>query len=144
MNNPDRVRPLPTDRPLGLREGHDHPPASRTETGSRRRLGGTGIEAPQNSRFDSRREAPTPSIVCGVDGSVQAQMVRRLASILAERLSLRLILVHAVPGRSRSPWRTAPAPGEATEVFGDETAERVVCRIETCLLYTSPSPRDRS
>ena len=58
-------------------------------------------------------------------------MVRRLASILAERLSLRLILVHAVPGRSRSRWRTVPAPGEATEVFVDETAERVVCRIDT-------------
>jgi nucleotide-binding universal stress UspA family protein len=39
----------------------------------------------------------TPSVVCGVDHSSHARAVAALAAQLAERLELRLILVHAVP-----------------------------------------------
>jgi nucleotide-binding universal stress UspA family protein len=57
--------------------------------------------------------------------------VRRLALILAERLSLRLILVHTIPARSQRLRRTAPPPGEAVEISGADAADGVLRRIET-------------
>jgi len=38
-----------------------------------------------------------PSIICGVDGSLHAIAAARLAGLLAERLGLSLVIVHALP-----------------------------------------------
>jgi nucleotide-binding universal stress UspA family protein len=72
------------------------------------------------------------SIVCGIDGSRQAQAALRVAGALAERLRLRLVLVHAVaapgrdvPGIARARVRVR---GERIQTLRRETGERLLRR----------------
>src|SRR5918994_7987478 len=72
------------------------------------------------------------SIVCGIDGSRQAQAALRVAGALAERLRLRLVLVHAVaapgrdvPGIARGRVRVR---GERIQTLRRENGERLLRR----------------
>jgi len=58
-----------------------------------RRMRAATHDQPSRAEPERRYE---PTIVCGVDGSVYARAAARLAFALAERLSRRLVLVHAV------------------------------------------------
>lgn len=77
----------------------------------------------------------TPSIVCGIDASPQAHQGLTPPSLLAERLALRLVLVHAVPAATPDLLLTAPTRVptnvEQADFLGRDTGERllvVVCR----------------
>jgi nucleotide-binding universal stress UspA family protein len=72
----------------------------------------------------------TSSIVCGIDASTHAGSALRVASALAQRLSLRLILVHAIPVPTPDLLLTAPtrmpAPVEEIDLLGREAGERLL------------------
>ena len=72
----------------------------------------------------------TPSIVCGIDASPQAHQGLNLASLLAERLALRLVLVHAVPAATPDLLLTAPTrvPTDVEQIdfLGRDTGEQLL------------------
>jgi nucleotide-binding universal stress UspA family protein len=77
------------------------------------------------------------SIVCGVDGSRDSGVALRVASELAERLGLRLVLVHAVDPVS-VPYVAAGAWGGPTgRMLGEDRTERR--RAATALLEQAAS-----
>jgi nucleotide-binding universal stress UspA family protein len=67
----------------------------------------------------------SPSIVCGIDGSRAAQAALEVASALAPRLGLRLVVVHAVPAPTPTLLLTAPArvpvDAERVDLLGRES-----------------------
>ncbi len=72
----------------------------------------------------------TPSIVCGIDASPQAGAALRVASALAQRMGLTLVVVHAVPTPTPDLLLTAPAhvpvPVEQIDFLGHDTGERLL------------------
>lgn len=73
-----------------------------------------------------------PSIVCGIDASTHAEAALRVASALADRLRLRLVLIHAVPAPTPDLLLTAPArvPAhvEQIDLLGRDAGERLLSR----------------
>jgi nucleotide-binding universal stress UspA family protein len=74
----------------------------------------------------------SPSIVCGIDASTQSQAALQVAAALAERLRLRLVLVHAVAAHARDLPRFARARvrarGEPIDTLRRDTGERLLRR----------------
>lgn len=72
----------------------------------------------------------TPSIVCGIDASPQAGAALRVASALAQRMGLTLVVVHAVPTPTPDLLLTAPAHVpvhvEQIDFLGHDTGERLL------------------
>ena len=73
-----------------------------------------------------------PSIVCAIDASPQAQAALHVASALAERLRLRLVVLHAVPAPTPDLLLTAPtrvpADIEQCDLIGRDAGERLLSR----------------
>ena len=89
------------------------------------------MSARESERSSPSRSAParTRSIVCGVDGSMQAREAATSALHLAGRLGSRLMLVHVTPTQTLLPLDSVPAaadPGNyvtSTELAFSEAEE---------------------
>jgi nucleotide-binding universal stress UspA family protein len=71
----------------------------------------------------------TSSIVCGIDESAGPEAALRVASALAERMGLRLVVVHAVPIPAAELWlRPVPLAARAGELdlLGREAGDRLL------------------
>jgi nucleotide-binding universal stress UspA family protein len=71
----------------------------------------------------------TSSIICGVDHSPNARAATRVAVKLAERLGLRLVLVHAIPADSPQPKSTAPPAAVLDREGIRRAAEREIAAL---------------
>ena len=67
-------------------------------------------------------QATTSSIICGVDQASDAHATARVAATLAERLRLRLILVHALPAGAR-PLVATRRGGDTRDAMEAELAD---------------------
>jgi nucleotide-binding universal stress UspA family protein len=76
----------------------------------------------------------TSSIICGVDHSPNARAAARVAAELAERLGLRLHLVHATPADAPPPLSTAPPAAVPDREGIRRAAEREITGLLADLL----------